>query len=665
LKQQVNLERTMKRLFHLILILAGINLVAYAQMPAAITIEPPDATAYDELTLIFDPAMACFESGSLMGLPSVAIHSGVTYITGETWQNVINFDASGMNGQLTTLYPTGDGRYSITYIPAEFYGLTGQVVTQICAVFNNGANWNQDGRDFIPNSSYCMDFFIPVNFEITTSEIYFDVNMNKMIADGNFDPESDLVYLSFDQTATEQMYDDNQDGIYSVMLDEGIEAGQTYEYRYRINDDFFETVTREITVVAGVQYVYDWWNDEMLGGITLVLDMNYQVLLGNFDPVSDFIDIAGTMNGWQGSLPMPLAGDNIYAITLYVDPGLVEYKFRINGDWATSEFPAGGPNRMTWAISDHVVIYHFYDDYNPDTHPVIFEVDMNNEIQSGNFNPSVDYLDIAGSMNGWEGHLVLIDRDWTAGGIYTTKLLIDKYNPNIEFKFRINGDWTTSEFPEGGPNRFTIAQDTAGGFINLYSCTYNITDVPFPPYVFNIYIEGDLLVGEQVNGQYTYFDPNADPEGESLYQWYFSEDPTGIDIFVIEGAVNQEYVIQPENYGKYLIFMVTPVSATGEPSMGYPQSTISGPVGATTVANIHEHGLYFYPNPATDHINISGDEIFDRVQIFDTYGKQLFSLMEIHSKSIKINLTDFAPGIYFMRSKHSNGEVLIIKFLKI
>jgi len=130
--------------------------------PPAITIEPPNATAYDIMTLIFDPELACFEGGSLSGLPDIAIHSGVTINT-NAWQHIVWFNQTGANGQETTMSPTGDGRYGITYTPSAFYGLTGEVVTEICAVFNNGSDWTQDGRDFDENGIYCMDFFIPIN----------------------------------------------------------------------------------------------------------------------------------------------------------------------------------------------------------------------------------------------------------------------------------------------------------------------------------------------------------------------------------------------------------------------------------------------------------------------------------------------------------------------
>ncbi len=136
-------------------------------MPAAISIDPPDATAYDELTLTFDPTEACFESGTLVGASQVYIHSGVTLITGEKWQYVIPFDSIGANGQTADLTDNGNGTWSITYTPYEFYGFeNGTVVTEICAVFNNGT-WDLDGRDFEPGTSNCMDFFIPLNYEQT------------------------------------------------------------------------------------------------------------------------------------------------------------------------------------------------------------------------------------------------------------------------------------------------------------------------------------------------------------------------------------------------------------------------------------------------------------------------------------------------------------------
>ena len=99
------------------LILMG---TVHAQQLAGITIEPENATAYDEITLTFDPSAACFENGSLVGLPYIAMHSGVT-INGAQWQNVIEFNSTGANGQSPVLTLNADDTYSITFTPFDFY----------------------------------------------------------------------------------------------------------------------------------------------------------------------------------------------------------------------------------------------------------------------------------------------------------------------------------------------------------------------------------------------------------------------------------------------------------------------------------------------------------------------------------------------------------------
>lgn len=132
-------------------------------MPAAISIDPPDATAYDELTLTFDPTESCFTTGTLVGATQVFMHSGVGLLTGEQWQYVVPFDTLGANGQSAELTNNGNGTWSITYTPFDFYGFEdGTVVPEICAVFNNGT-WDLEGKDFEPGTTNCMDFFIPLN----------------------------------------------------------------------------------------------------------------------------------------------------------------------------------------------------------------------------------------------------------------------------------------------------------------------------------------------------------------------------------------------------------------------------------------------------------------------------------------------------------------------
>ena len=100
--------------------------------------------------------------------------------------------------------------------------------------------------------------------------------------------------------------------------------------------------------------------------VTFDVNMNVQALMENFTIGTDIVDVAGSFNGW-GSDVMVLEdadGDSVYSMTLTgVYPGeTLEYKFRMNSNWDTSEFPNGGPNRVYVVPDTNSVVYNWYDD---------------------------------------------------------------------------------------------------------------------------------------------------------------------------------------------------------------------------------------------------------------------------------------------------------------
>ncbi len=92
------------------------------------------------------------------------------------------------------------------------------------------------------------------------------------------------------------------------------------------------------------------------------VDMNIPISNGSFKPASDFVDLSGTVNNWGSSAHMTDDNaDGIYSLTV---PALgcfqkIEYKYRINGNWNTSEFPSGGPNRV-YRTSYYNMIHDVY-----------------------------------------------------------------------------------------------------------------------------------------------------------------------------------------------------------------------------------------------------------------------------------------------------------------
>lgn len=105
--------------------------------------------------------------------------------------------------------------------------------------------------------------------------------------------------------------------------------------------------------------------------VTFRVRMSPQVQLGNFDPGQDFVDLAGSFNGWGTDPLTPLAdadGDTIYEIILngFSAGQYIEYKFRLNGLWdGTEEFPGVGFNRVYTVAPAGNLIEVWYNDQEP------------------------------------------------------------------------------------------------------------------------------------------------------------------------------------------------------------------------------------------------------------------------------------------------------------
>jgi hypothetical protein len=115
----------------------------------------------------------------------------------------------------------------------------------------------------------------------------------------------------------------------------------------------------------------------------------------------------------------------------------------------------------------------------PETPPVdvTFNVDMTGMIAAGVFDPAVDKVDLAGSMNNW-GDPVKNAADADADGIYTIVVSSVDVGTNLEFKFRVNGTWDPiSEFPGGGPNRMYTAVEGE----NIVNVVFN--DGDYTPWI--------------------------------------------------------------------------------------------------------------------------------------------------------------------------------------
>lgn len=102
--------------------------------------------------------------------------------------------------------------------------------------------------------------------------------------------------------------------------------------------------------------------------------MAYQIQQGKFDPENEFVDIAGTFNGWGSTLNKltDSDGDSIWSITLnaFSSGQNIEFKFRYNGEWDDrEEFPGAGNNRTHTVGAGEETLSFWYNDEEPPTGP--------------------------------------------------------------------------------------------------------------------------------------------------------------------------------------------------------------------------------------------------------------------------------------------------------
>ncbi len=121
--------------------------------------------------------------------------------------------------------------------------------------------------------------------------------------------------------------------------------------------------------------------DETQATVTLNVKMSYQSVLGNFNPENDIIDVPGSFNNWQGSGQIFDGNDDlIYSYTLFNVPSNehIEYKFRINENWATAEFP-DGDNRAFDVPGGLNILTHWYNDIE-DPNSILNQIDTRKEV---------------------------------------------------------------------------------------------------------------------------------------------------------------------------------------------------------------------------------------------------------------------------------------------
>jgi hypothetical protein len=104
-------------------------------------------------------------------------------------------------------------------------------------------------------------------------------------------------------------------------------------------------------------------------------------------------------------------------------------------------------------------------------------------------------------------------------------------------------------------------------------------------------IGGTAEVGATVTGSFQYTDAEQDAEGTHLFQWYRATDAAGANRVAIPGATGRTHAVTLDDHGQFLVFEVTPVSATGIPAVGQAQRSVTGTPAMITVRNDVDYAI--------------------------------------------------------------------------
>ncbi len=163
-----------------------------------------------------------------------------------------------------------------------------------------------------------------------------------------------------------------------------------------------------------------------------------------------------------------------------------------------------------------------------------------------------------------------------------------------------NFSYTLDAADAGKYISFTILPVAATGTVS--NPLHLATSVPFGPVLAtetapvaaNTAIAGANEVFEVLTASYDFSDAGSDLEGDSDYRWYRTDDDAGTNaVEIASGSLT--YTIQPDDAGKYVMFVVTPASATGWPLVGDADTAYT----STTI-------LFLPAPPVASDVAISG-----------------------------------------------------------
>ena len=462
--------------------------------------------------------------------------------------------------------------------------------------------------------------------------------------------------------------------------------------------------------------------------VTFQVNMSVQQSLGNFDPTSDdMVVVRGSFNGWSGNANSCTLIDSIYTCTASIPAGDIEYKFVIVPGGGGGDVWESVPNRTHTVVAGAQTIDPVYfNDLGWETTDVevLFRVDMEVQILSGNFDPTTDWVVVRGgheALGNWGGAIRLYQE--TGSDIYSDWIQFDAVGigQSIEYKFVILEDgnpdlanWEQSDnrsFAPTGSEPDILPPPSGNGYGEImpdvvYFSNIGPEDIITQDVMVNFHVDVrpafgkladpnayiiDVQSGDTVTSidevdvagffnawpwggfgqEYMLNDNGIAPDvtaGDTIYAQgvqFYAGDPKlliykyGLNGYDVEAgfAMNHEVELDDSNP----TFTISPPDIFGSPDTLYaPWTSVREiPDGRMTPDNFSLHQNY--PNPFNPVTTIAFDlpiksEI--SLKVFNITGEEVFSVntgtLNAGFYSYDFNASDLASGIYIYRLETEN-----------
>ncbi|MUV12649.1 hypothetical protein [Noviluteimonas gilva] len=235
---------------------------------------------------------------------------------------------------------------------------------------------------------------------------------------------------------------------------------------------------------------------------------------------------------------------------------------------------------------------------------------------------------------------VQISGEWRVGGVITATFdLVDDEGDLID-EANMEYGWLVSSSPTGGGpvqvpgetgRTYTIRPEDIGANRRIWFSVEKaatLTGVPNsrlrptspagqwqasrqgliegrPPTMTAPLINGTVAVGQTLTAvPQGYDDPDGDAAGTHLFQWFQVDNMAGDNPVQIPSATSASYVVRVEDFAKFLMVRVTPVSATGTPNTGTAVTAVTSasatgtaPTATPTITGTPTVGTQLTGNP--------------------------------------------------------------------